>query len=115
MPLETSVEKSSKLIRQWLQECNDRHPACKLNTSESLLPTRVIDVGNSADEVRLHCSKGEISGYAALSHCWGETKPMTTTKATLDAHQKALKVESRDKTFVDAINVTRSLGLRYLW
>jgi hypothetical protein len=79
------------------------------------LPTRVIDVGTSSIDVRLYVSKGENGQYAALSHCWGTSKPVITTKSTLDSHQSGLQLDERTKTFADAVEVTRQLGIRYLW
>lgn len=65
--------------------------------------------------MHLYISKGEKGSYVALSHCWGGHTPVTTTKDTLKDHQKTLKFNSNSKTFADAAEVTRSLGLQYLW
>jgi hypothetical protein len=44
------------------------------------LPTRVIDVGDTTQEPRLHISKeNEIGEYITLSYCWGESSTITTT------------------------------------
>jgi hypothetical protein len=52
----------------------------------------------------------------ALSHCWGaKPMPLRTLKVNLEEHQKSMKLGPETKTFADAAEVTRSLGLRYLW
>lgn len=115
MPPERTLGASTSLIKHWLQDCVDKHPACGAGVAAKL-PTRVIDVGSSWESVRLYVSKGENASYAALSHCWGtEKKPLKTLKSTLDEHQKSLKLTPEFKTFADAVDVTRSLGIRYLW
>jgi hypothetical protein len=53
--------------------------------------------------------------YVALSHCWGNTRPLTTTTATLADHLKELAVASMPQTFRDAVLITRELGIEYLW
>jgi len=41
----TESEQTFDCIKSWLSECTATHPSCKLR--ESILPTRVIDVGPS--------------------------------------------------------------------
>lgn len=101
-------------MQRWLQDCRDRHHSCKIG-SATILPTRVIDVGTSPDDTRLYVSQGEEGSYAALSHCWGGHTPVTTTRDTLECHKRSLRFDSQSKTFADAVEVTRSLGLQYLW
>lgn len=102
------------MIKRWLKDCRERHPSCK-SASEPTLPTRVIDVGASSEDVRLYITKGEQENYVALSHCWGKAAPLTTTKATLDKNLGSLRFDAQCQTFVDAIEVTRMLGFKYLW
>ncbi|KAH8884189.1 HET-domain-containing protein, partial [Thozetella sp. PMI_491] len=53
--------------------------------------------------------------YAALSHCWGGANPLRTTKSTLQSHQASVQFGPDSLTFAQAADVTRSLGIRYLW
>lgn len=81
------------------------------------LPTRVIDVGyNDIDGYpKLSISDGMRGLYTALSHCWGEYQPVTTIKSTLPQRLYQISIDSLPRTFCDAIEVTRLLGIRYLW
>src|SRR5271154_6100099 len=59
------------LARCWLQTCSQNHPQCELASFESILPTRVIDVGTSEKRPFLFSSKGSRGRYCALSYTWG--------------------------------------------
>ncbi|KAH7074068.1 heterokaryon incompatibility protein-domain-containing protein [Paraphoma chrysanthemicola] len=104
------------LCRQWLQQCQTEHHKCP-SISESDLPTRLIDVGvpNDVVQPQLVESRGQKGLYVTLSHCWGESKPPSTTKANLSSRMAAIPTDSMPKTFRDAVDIVRSLGYRYLW
>lgn len=59
--------------------------------------------------------KNSSGRYACLSHCWGEFQPLKTTNATLEHHKVSIAWETIPQTFQDAIKVTKSLGLDYIW
>lgn len=50
-----------------------------------------------------------------LSHCWGNLKILTTTKDNLARHKKVIDFGTLPKTFQDAIEVTRHMGIQYIW
>ncbi|KAH8809995.1 heterokaryon incompatibility protein-domain-containing protein [Hyaloscypha sp. PMI_1271] len=50
-----------------------------------------------------------------LSHCWGSLQILTTKKDNLNAHKQGIDLTTLPKTFQDAIEVTRSIGIKYLW
>jgi hypothetical protein len=79
------------------------------------LPTRVIDIGLNNDSLFLFTSFGKSARYAALSHCWGGNKIMTTTKATLKNREERLEFSKLPRTFQHAVDITRQIGLQYLW
>jgi len=109
-------EPDTDLWRSWLAHCDDRHPLCSSCPSShtTILPTRVLDIGQSPDSVvKLFESGGGLGRYVALSHRWGLTPPLMTT---VDNHHRHLNaIEDLPLTFADAVAVTRALGLRYLW
>ncbi|KAF2841580.1 HET-domain-containing protein, partial [Patellaria atrata CBS 101060] len=53
--------------------------------------------------------------YICLSHCWGETQPITTTPETLHERKSSIAIDTLPKTYKDAIMLTRALSKRYLW
>ncbi|KAI1737720.1 heterokaryon incompatibility protein-domain-containing protein [Xylaria scruposa] len=92
-----------------------KHQNCGKTDDPPLLPTRVIDVGNSDANAHLHISRtGEKSHYVALSHCWGGEVPVMSTTSTMPEFVKRLPSDLPN-TFADAIALTRALGQRYLW
>lgn len=114
-----TFELAVPLIKTWIQRCDLNH-----NCSEhglgipTELPTRVIDVGDSSHDPYLYITHGETGRFAALSHCWGPpqmSERLTTTKDNVLAHCEGMALNKFPKTFRDAINITRGLGLRYLW
>ncbi|CAI9629179.1 unnamed protein product [Alternaria burnsii] len=82
------------------------------------LPTRVVYVGtdDEQDPPRLYPGNGEIDGYVALSYCWGGSqKRHQTERNRIDEYMHVLSVERLPKTLQDAIRLTRTLGIQYIW
>lgn len=104
-----------KRLEAWLKNCVDSHPRCRATTRETVLPTRVIDVFASRDRAALVESRGRTGKYIALSHTWGKSRRLTATKKTVGDLMEGIAVSSLPKTFRDAIDITRRLGIRYLW
>jgi len=112
------------LLRQWLQNCDERH-VCK--PKAQFWPTRVIFVGDSdSTELELwetESKKSELSdvdGYVALSHRWGypkeeEKKQFCTTRDNYQRRMRGFSMDDLPKTFKDAVQVTRALGKQCLW
>jgi hypothetical protein len=65
--------------------------------------------------VRLYKTQRELAHYTTLSHCWGKKHIVTTTKATLEQRKLEVQWPRLSRTFQDAINITRALGIRYIW
>jgi len=57
----------------------------------------------------------EASSYIALSHCWGKENLITTTRATESTRREAIQLKELSNTFRDAVEMTRCLGLQYIW
>ena len=103
-------------VARCLQLCTKLHPTYKRTIH--CLPTRVIDVGvnkGTCYQPRLLLSKGIEAPYLALSYCWRNTESTVLQKKTLNMFQKHIPSSALPKTIRDAIEVTRTLGLRYLW
>lgn len=76
----------------------------------------MIDIGLENTSVpRLVITQGEKAEYVALSHCWGGSNPVTTTTSTLNQRTRGIVFDENSRTFREAANVTRLLGMRYLW
>ncbi|KAK8133486.1 hypothetical protein PG984_005498, partial [Apiospora sp. TS-2023a] len=82
------------------------------------LPTRILDLGDpTARNLALLESKGMRREYCALSYCWGPPNSQTflTTAETLHQRLQRIEFDALPKTFQDAVQITRGLGMRYLW
>lgn len=97
------------------------HAECRIRNR--FVPTRLIDVrlpDGSENLKLLDTRQSGISNnveleYATLSHCWGQTKHITTETDTLKKHEAGIAFSELNQTFQDAVLVTRALGLRYIW
>ncbi|KAH8595425.1 heterokaryon incompatibility protein-domain-containing protein [Bisporella sp. PMI_857] len=118
-------EKSLSQIQRWLDMCTspskagDQEHVCPKNL-ESPLPSRLVEVsatgGDGEGTVRLVETRGQDGSYACLSHCWGsQFHTLRTLSRNYDEHKKEITLESLPKTFRDAVEVTRYLGIPYLW
>ncbi|SJL14841.1 uncharacterized protein ARMOST_18313 [Armillaria ostoyae] len=106
--------KSYNLIKKRIDECS-RHDRCPPPRHQGVrLPTRVIDCADE-DQPRLFVSQGAEGNYVALSYVWGENQPDCTTTTNLNSYTEAIPLQNIPKTILDAITVTRKLGLRFLW
>jgi Heterokaryon incompatibility protein (HET) len=115
------------MLNGWIAKCLEQHGGCTkaisgviiTESTAPALPTRVLDVSpdENSEQVRLMVSNGASGHYVALSHSWGspDKRPLTTTKATFLTRLEGISWNSLPKTFQDAIEVTRAVGLRYIW
>lgn len=110
---------SSQQIKSWLNTCCKAHPECP-DPLECPLPTRVLHIGSEVQDpslVRIHETRGEIGTYIALSYCWGAPQPVRLMDDTYErlTSMDGFDLRTLPQTIQDAIHVTRSLGLSYLW
>ncbi|PBK93271.1 HET-domain-containing protein [Armillaria gallica] len=100
-------------IKQCIDRCL-RHKFCP-SPHCTPLPTRVIDCKDNPP--RLFVSpQGIEDKYVALSYVWGcKEQPHCTTRQNLDSYVEGIPLEYIPTTIMDALKVTRTLGLRYLW
>ncbi|KAI4161999.1 MAG: hypothetical protein LQ342_004447 [Letrouitia transgressa] len=107
--------------RRWLKECMTTHVECRMRNR--FVPTRLIDVGppdGSENPRLLDTGQSGISNdvglvYATPSHCWGQIEHTATHTDTLGKYRAGIAFSELNRTFQDAVLVTRALGLRYVW
>ncbi|KAI1086968.1 HET-domain-containing protein [Rostrohypoxylon terebratum] len=104
---------SLDIAASFLRKCHDQHEGC--STSESLLPSRIIDTGSPDGLIRLIEPQGQSGSYACLSYCWGEIVNFTTTHTTIESRRQGFEASELPKTMSDAVRLVRHLGIRYLW
>lgn len=117
-----SSPETIRLAASWLSECDKAHMPAFPNAT---IPTRVIDIGDSLDQkARLVITADNIDSYigqryATLSHCWGSgtntQHSSITTSANLESRTRGIDLSELSKTFQDAIQVARGIGVQFLW
>ncbi|ORX96586.1 heterokaryon incompatibility protein-domain-containing protein, partial [Clohesyomyces aquaticus] len=104
-----------------VSRCDQNHQTCKGAIDTLWFPTRLSHIGEEKEEPRLCVpdvpSWSPDDRYITLSHRWGSNSSQVTKLVTenLDAFQHKIPTREIPQTFKDAINITRLLGVRYLW
>lgn len=109
--------KSLTWIARQINACLKKHNTCE-DTSVSNLPTRVVDVNYAPQRVRIISTNGASGTYITLSHCWGDPGLMSTklTAHNLEEYMnEGISIEDLSRTFRDAVELTKDLGVSYLW
>jgi hypothetical protein len=108
------LEAVRTLVPGWIESCQRNHMDC-IQPSHSKLPTRILDVGGEGDTIYLRDSADAVGPYNILTHCWGPGPTFSTTRVNLTSRYMGFPIEELPATFRDAVQVTRVLGIKYLW
>lgn len=108
--------------RSWISNCLRHHQCCGRPENGALYncyPTRLLDLQPQRTDVELclrltHQNPPETP-YMTLSHCWGTAKFLQLTSTTFEHLKAGFRIRELPKSFRDAIQITRELGVRYLW
>lgn len=107
-------------MKSWIACCSGTHRECSAFTT-SVRPTRLLDLEAPYGPEFVKLVQGDSipqnAKFMTLSHCWGTStsQDYNLTSNNLKQYTDAISVGVLPKTFVDAIAVTRILGIRYLW
>jgi hypothetical protein len=118
-------------VASQMATCSSSHLECTANDAQhkqkpSYLPNRLVHVGRpfldcdpflvevAAPDQSLNLSTRDLR-YVALSHCWGTTMMLKTTKETLASRKQKIEWNSLGPTFRDAIEVCRELCIQAIW
>lgn len=99
-----------------LNDCLANHEICD-KPRRSRLPTRVIDCAVPAQPrlVSSEVLEDPWAPYITLSYVWGKGSSHVTTQANLETYKVSIELDRIPQTIQDAITVTHSLGMRFLW
>ena len=101
------------MIQDWTTNCLEHHEHC-IQQSATQLPKRILKI--TADRIFLQEQPNSLAPYACLSHCWGPSGPaIKLTADTIGRLCGGLVTSDLPKTFRDAVEVCRHLGIYYLW
>jgi hypothetical protein len=115
IPSTTRAPEVLTLARSWYQQCRQNHKQCQLETPK-WYPPRLLDVTSDSPELVLneHIVRGEA--FAALSHVWGLEPFLVLTQQSLTNFEKiGISPVDIPENFRNAMEVCRSLQIRYLW
>lgn len=118
MDVNTGSQLSINKSKLWFNNCNQNHPDCQ--PANSWFPKRVLQLGTLDNPLlRLHL-RDRIDAqtnpqYATLSHCWGKLKIAQLLKSIIVDMVKSIDPSGLPKTFQEAISLTRTLGLAFIW
>lgn len=127
-------------LKTWIEDCNANHPRCKpvsatgnddqetgdnptsTGSSRDPAPRRLIKVGRDDEkpyvvDLTEPPYYGKVPRYSTLSWCWGDSTMKMKTEDVPQFMDPAHGIPdlSVQKTFKHAIDVTRSLGIGYIW
>ena len=118
----TGGQCTRKLINEWDKNCLANHIYCGQASDSAFLPTRLLEINDVGNPTTCRLVLREevpcASRYTALSYRWGAMKTKGETRlleSTFDTMRTGLPLSSLPKTYVDAIDVTSWLGIRYIW
>jgi hypothetical protein len=107
---------SKAFIKAKFEACKTDHASCRVGMGD-FLPTRLIDTGDPSERLARVVGKDDVlpKHYATLSHCWGGVSATILTTENKSVLERTISIDTLPITFQHAINVTRFLGIRYLW
>lgn len=105
-------DESVNQAKIWIEDCILNHPLCP-GSEIATLPKRVIKI---IDPGNLVLHEGDTEGsYSALSYVWGREQTFATTVDTIERNKRGFAGTDLPKTLQDAVFLTWTLGLEYIW
>ncbi|KAK5630605.1 hypothetical protein RRF57_006320 [Xylaria bambusicola] len=101
--------------------CTQNVRLCMLGRTAGLdfQPNRLVDIGSTSGTTWRLLLKGDCntfrSPYVTISHRWGQYQEFQLISQKLEAYTSDQPVSDLPPIFQDAIQVAKSLGVRYLW
>ncbi len=116
----TESPETWSLAQKWLQRCIECHKECNLplDARPKETPTRLIDLGESKTESKpriYHSGLDEQLHYTVLSYCWGDGSFLKLLTSNLAELSYEIPLAKLPRTIVESFEITRRLGLRYIW
>lgn len=97
-----------------IEHCYQHHD-CQVQEFKPHLPSRILDIGEDDDQIRLVEGDGRRTRYLCLSYCWGGVQPLKTMTQNIADHMASIPWTAIPKLFQDLIGLARKLCIRYVW
>jgi len=118
-----STTASINTITSWIKNCDRSHSLCSKDETPRLNRqfARILDIGDVPDAPEAKICLPEnlelATKYVTFSHCRGgiTSELPSLTTATYDEYLQRIAVAGLPQAFQDVIQLTRKLGIRYLW
>ena len=115
------MEKCASLVYDWITNCQTSHKACAATKSDAReLPRRLLDLQQREGAAVVLIETRDrpdcrVRHYATLSHCWGKTQLIQTTRDNVTLRMQCIEWDQLPKTFQDAVTIVRALDIQFLW
>jgi hypothetical protein len=113
---------AQELVSWWVQDCNNHHARCRLNETNTFLPTRLLEIDGASEpptyRLRLRSECQSDSRYIALSYVWGTDSlkdKLRLLRSTYEDLRQPKPISDLPKTFCDASQVALRLDVQYMW
>jgi hypothetical protein len=113
----TCSSASFVMLKSWLRQCIDDHETCRWSLSGTK-PTRVLDLQAfpASDYIRMvETHEVDMDVYATLSYRWSSETDFVLTTLNYEDYRSQVPQKSLPRTIREAVEICRSLGVRYLW
>ncbi|KAH8655314.1 heterokaryon incompatibility protein-domain-containing protein [Xylariales sp. PMI_506] len=122
IPEYANIKSVTGQVGKWAKACRG-HSKCGNLTWSTTNPTRLIKIC-SGQKVQLVENMGQdLVEYTALSYCWGTPGEVDTdsfergktTRSNVSQRKRAFSTDELPATILDAVRLTSSIGLSYIW
>jgi hypothetical protein len=104
-------------IQDWISNCRQLHAACCPYLGAAWYPTRLLDLTGNGDMINVILTQEDrpVGPYMTLSHRWSNYQYEKLTSQSLSRFRRCIDTSCLPRIFQQAIEVTKSLQIRYLW
>ena len=117
--MSTKSDESWAFIMSCIEECTSLHQKCQSRRNSAYgCPSRLLDIGlEASDPIKLINGEELVPGskYVTLSHRWGSANLPLLTTQNRRQFEDTISADKFGRTYLDAFEVTRRLGVRYIW
>lgn len=111
--MDPSSEETLEFLLERLVNCCENHDKCR--PQARIIPTRLIDVGQTIRLIDRPDNDGDTPRFLYLSACWGSDFALRLTRSNYAQLEKEILLEELPRTIRDAIVVAQALKIPYIW